>query len=203
MRLSREEIAALAEGRHDDPFRVLGVHGGKRPLTARALIPGAQTLEAFTLTGQPVGVLARVHDRGLFEGAVDISRRQPLKYRAHGGGSEWWVTDAYGFGPVLGPIDDYLMVEGSHLRLFDKLGAHLIEHEGAHGVHFAVWAPNAARVSVVGDFNDWDASRHVMRRRLDTGVWEIFVPDIGAGRAYKYRVVAADGVVQPLSLIHI
>jgi len=198
LRLSREEIAALAEGRHDDPFRVLGVHGGKRPLTARALIPGAQTLEAFTLTDRPVGVLARVHDRGLFEGAVDISRRQPLKYRAHGGGSEWWVTDAYGFGPVLGPIDDYLMVEGSHLRLFDKLGAHLIEHEGAHGVHFAVWAPNAARVSVVGDFNDWDASRHVMRRRLDTGVWEIFVPDIGAGRAYKYRVVAADGVVQPL-----
>jgi 1,4-alpha-glucan branching enzyme len=87
---------------------------------------------------------------------------------------------------------------GQHLRLFDKLGAHLIHHEGADGVHFAVWAPNARIVALVGDFNDWAPERHVMRRRADTGIWEIFVPDIGTGRAYKYRIVGADGTVQPL-----
>ena len=91
------------------------------------------------------------------------------------------MTDAYSFGPVLGPVDDLLMAQGTHFRLYDKLGAHLIAHEGATGMHFAVWAPNARRVSVVGDFNDWDGRRHVMRHRLDIGVWEIFVPDIGTG----------------------
>ena len=74
-------------------------------------------------------------------------------------------------------MDDYYIAEGSHLRLFDKLGAHLLNHEGASGVHFAVWAPNARRVSVVGDFNDWDGRRHSMRHRKDTGIWEVFIPD--------------------------
>ena len=100
--------------------------------------------------------------------------------------TRWLVTDPYSFGPVLGPMDDYFIAQGKHMRLFDKLGAHLIEHEGAKGVHFAVWAPNARRVSVVGDFNDWDGRRHPMRRRSDIGIWEIFVPDIGPGRAYKF-----------------
>jgi 1,4-alpha-glucan branching enzyme len=99
---------------------------------------------------------------------------------------------------VLGETDDFLIAEGTHLRLFDKLGAHLISHEGAEGVHFAVWAPNARHVSLVADFNDWDHRRHAMRRRADIGVWEIFIPDIGAGRAYKYRIVSADGTVLPL-----
>jgi 1,4-alpha-glucan branching enzyme len=108
------------------------------------------------------------------------------------------VTDPYSFGPVLGPVDDFLIAEGTHQRLYDKFGAHLVEHQGASGVHFAVWAPNAEAVSVVGDFNDWDRRRHVMRRRGDVGVWEIFVPDIGKGRAYKYAIVGADGQLQPL-----
>jgi 1,4-alpha-glucan branching enzyme len=95
-------------------------------------------------------------------------------------------------------MDDYYMAQGSHLRLFDKLGAHQIEHEGATGFHFAVWAPNAKRVSVVGDFNDWDGRRHVMRHRADSGIWEIFVPDIGAGRAYKFEIIGPTGARQPL-----
>ena len=121
-----------------------------------------------------------------------------MKYRCRAGSHEWWVTDPYSFGPVLGPTDDFLIAEGTHLRLFDKLGAHCIDHEGASGVHFAVWAPNAQLVSLVGDFNDWDHRRHPMRGRKSTGVWEIFVPDIGPGRAYKYRIVGPDGTVQPL-----
>jgi hypothetical protein len=101
-----------------------------------------------------------------------------VRYVCCAGPHTWEVTDPYSFGPVLGPIDDFLIVEGTHHRLFDKLGAHVIDHEGARGVHFAVWAPNARLVSVVGDFNDWDGTRHTMRRRTDTGIWEIFLPGI-------------------------
>ena len=104
------------------------------------------------------------------------------------------VTDPYSFGPVLGPIDDYLIAEGTHLRLYDKFGAHQITHEGATGIHFAVWAPNAKRVSVVGDFNDWDGRRHMMRFRRDIGVWEIFLPisDLDAPTSSRSLVQAAN-----------
>jgi 1,4-alpha-glucan branching enzyme len=99
---------------------------------------------------------------------------------------------------VLGPMDDYYIGEGTHLRLFDKLGAHPLHHEGRDGTHFAVWAPNARRVSVVGAFNQWDGRRHVMRLRRDTGIWEMFVPGIDAGEAYKFEILGADGTLLPL-----
>ena len=108
------------------------------------------------------------------------------------------MFDPYSFGPVLGPMDDYYINEGTHLRLFDKLGAHAMEFEGVPGVHFAVWAPNARRVSVVGPFNDWDGRRHPMRNRIDTGVWEVFIPAIGPGTIYKYEIVGPDGTLRPL-----
>ncbi len=190
-------IAALLDGRHDDPFSLLGLHAGPDGVFARAWIPGAETAKAHDLSGAVLGTLKRVEARGLFEGIVagDV---QPVRYLAQGGGAEWWVTDPYSFGPVLGPIDDVLMAEGTHLRLHDKLGAHLIEHEGAKGVHFALWAPNARRVSVVGDFNDWDGRRHAMRKRGGVGVWEIFIPDLAEYRSYKFEIVGADGDIQPL-----
>ncbi|MCO6048586.1 1,4-alpha-glucan branching protein GlgB [Mesorhizobium sp. RP14(2022)] len=197
-RVSPSEVDAIISGSHGDPFRVLGVQEASDRLLARAFVPHAETLDVFTLAGEPLGELQRTNDSGFFEGPVTIKTRQPLKYRARNAGGEWWVTDPYSFGPVLGPMDDYYIGEGSHLRLFDKLGAHVIEHEGAKGVHFAVWAPNARRVSVVGDFNEWDGRRLPMRLRRDTGVWEIFVPDIEAGRAYKYEIIGADGARQPL-----
>ncbi len=164
---------------------------------ARAILPGAETAEAQDLAGNSIGTLTRVDPRGLFEGKVS-GGRQPLTYRCTAGPHEWCVTDPYSFGPVLGPLDDLLIAEGTHFRLFDKLGAHPIEHEGAAGVHFAVWAPNAGLVSLVGDFNGWDHRRHPMRSRKDIGVWEIFLPGIGLGRAYKYRITGPDGTVQPL-----
>jgi 1,4-alpha-glucan branching enzyme len=194
---SGEAINALLEGVHADPFSLLGVHDGPDGAFARAVLPGAETAAAFDLSGKPLGTLARLDDRGLFEGRI-TGRRQPVQYRCTAGAHAWQVTDAYSFGPVLGPVDDFLIAQGTHLRLFDKMGAHLIAHEGAQGVHFAVWAPNARLVSVVGDFNDWDHRRHPMRQRSDIGVWELFVPDIGAGRAYKYRIVSAEGEVLPL-----
>ena len=198
MSLGASDIEALATGAHSDPFSVLGVHKDGKTFVAHALAPGADTLHASTLDGKPIGVLERIDPRGLFAGALKLKALQPVRYTARAGEHEWVFSDPYSFGPVLGPMDDYLMGEGSHLRLFDKMGAHLISHEGASGVHFAVWAPNARRVSVVGDFNDWDGRRHVMRRRLDVGVWEIFLPDIGEGRPYKYEIVGADGVTLPL-----
>ncbi|MDP3898165.1 MAG: 1,4-alpha-glucan branching protein GlgB [Mesorhizobium sp.] len=195
---ARGDIEAIIAGTHGDPFAVLGVQAAGAGLVARCFIPHAETVEAFTLDGARCGTLARLRDAGFFEGPLSISTRQPIRYRAANDGGEWWVTDPYSFGPVLGPLDDYYIAEGSHLRLFDKMGAHLIEHEGATGVHFAVWAPNAARVSVVGDFNDWDGRRHSMRHRADAGIWEVFVPDIGEGRPYKFEIIGAGGAAVPL-----
>lgn len=195
---SQGDIDAVVAGQHGDPFAVLGVQEAEKGLIARCFIPHAESVTAFTLSGKEAGDLIRRHDAGFFEGRLSIRKRQAIKYRARNAGGEWWLGDAYSFGPVLGPMDDYYIGEGSHLRLFDKLGAHLIDHEGARGVHFAVWAPNARRVSVVGDFNDWDGRRHVMRKRVDTGIWEIFVPDIDAGRVYKFEIVGASGQKLPL-----
>ncbi|HEY4193353.1 MAG TPA: 1,4-alpha-glucan branching enzyme, partial [Mesorhizobium sp.] len=197
-RAAASDVAAIVAGTHGDPFAVLGVQQAGGAFVARCFVPGAQAVTACTLAGKAVGELARTNDAGFFEGRISIRKRQPLRYHAKNAGGDWWVADPYSFGPVLGPMDDYYIAEGSHLRLFDKLGAHLIDHEGASGVQFAVWAPNARRVSVVGDFNEWDGRRHPMRDRRDTGIWELFIPDIGAGRAYKYEILGADGVRLPL-----
>jgi 1,4-alpha-glucan branching enzyme len=190
-------IDALLDGTHADPFSLLGLHKGPDGTFARAIVRGAESVTVETLDGKPLGELDMVDPRGLFEGPV-AGEPQPVRHVARAGKHRWTVADPYSFGPVLGPVDDLLIAQGTHYRLFDKLGAHRIEHEGASGVHFAVWAPNARTVSVVGDFNDWDGARHPMRRRADIGAWEIFVPDIGAWRAYKFRIVAADGTVLPL-----
>jgi 1,4-alpha-glucan branching enzyme len=197
MKPPKHAIDALLAGRHADPFSLLGPHDTPKGTFARALVPGAETLEAHSLSGEPLGMLERIDDAGLFEGAL-TGPRQPLRYKAQGHGTEWWLADPYSFGPVLGPLDDLLIAQGTHYRLYDKLGAHCIAHEGAHGVHFALWAPNAQRVALVGDFNDWTPTRHIMRHRSDIGVWEIFLPDIGPGRAYKYHITGPDGSVQPL-----
>ncbi len=197
MKPPRAALDALVEGRNADPFALLGPHEGPGGTFLRALVPGAETVTVFDLSGKSLGDLDSVDARGLFEGAVD-GPVQPVKYHARGSGAEWWITDPYSFGPVLGPLDDFLMGEGNHFRLYDKMGAHLIEHQGVAGVHFAVWAPNAERVAVVGDFNDWNPGRHVMRCRLDVGVWEIFIPDIGEGRAYKFAITGPHGSEQPM-----
>jgi 1,4-alpha-glucan branching enzyme len=196
--LSPAEIAAIVDGTHGDPFAVLGVHAAGKGFVARAFIPGATEADALTLPGKPAGKLIRVDPAGLFEGKLALRKAQPLRYRASNAGGAWTVGDPYSFGPVLGPMDDYFIGEGSHLRLSDRMGAHKIDHDGAEGVHFAVWAPNASRVSVVGLFNQWDGRRHMMRLRRDTGIWEIFVPDIGEDEPYKFEIVGKDGKVQPL-----
>ncbi|MCB1452127.1 MAG: 1,4-alpha-glucan branching enzyme, partial [Rhizobiaceae bacterium] len=136
---AQSDIEAIVSGHHGDPFGVLGIHRANGGLVARCFIPGAQEVEAETLAGKPAGTLTRRNDAGFFDGKLKIRKRQPLRYLARNAGGEWRVTDAYSIGPVLGPMDDYYIGEGSHRRLFDKLGAHLISHEGVDGVHFAVW----------------------------------------------------------------
>ncbi|MBU4528214.1 MAG: 1,4-alpha-glucan branching protein GlgB [Hoeflea sp.] len=196
--LSADEAGAIASGTHGNPFSVLGVQNLENGFVARVFAPGADEITALTLDGKSAGQLRQGAVPGLFEGPIDITRRQPLRYAAANAHSAWEIDDPYSYGPVLGPMDDYFIAEGSHLRLFDKLGAHPIHHEGADGVHFAVWAPNAQRVSVVGDFNGWDGRRHVMRLRADVGIWEIFAPGVNTGSAYKYEILGPDGVRLPL-----
>jgi 1,4-alpha-glucan branching enzyme len=198
MEASDSDVAAVAKGQHPDPFSVLGLHELDGRWIARTFIPHAEQVTALGADGSSIGELARRHEAGFFEGEVGIEHRQPMRYRARNQGGEWEVLDPYSFGPVLGPMDDYYIGEGSHLRLFDKLGAHAMEFEGVPGTHFAVWAPNAKRVSVVGPFNDWDGRRHAMRVRFNTGMWETFIPNVGPGSIYKYEIVGADGKLRPL-----
>jgi 1,4-alpha-glucan branching enzyme len=196
-KISDAEIDAIVAGSHNNPFAVLGLHRSGNSWVARAFLPGAENVSASSLDGRPLGTLELRHQAGFFEGPVKAKSMEPLRLEASNAGGRWSVVDPYSFGPVLGPMDDYYAAQGTHLRLYDKLGAHIIDHEGARGVHFAVWAPNAERVSVIGDFNAWDGRRHVMRLRQSTGVWEIFIPDAGEGTNYKYEIVR-EGKLLPL-----
>jgi 1,4-alpha-glucan branching enzyme len=191
-------MAAIIYGSHGDPFSVLGLHQVGKQWIARAYVPGAETIGVQTLKGETLGTLVKGHEDGFFEGPVDAKSQQPLRFHCANSGGTWVVTDAYSFGPVLGPMDDYYIGEGNHLRLYDKLGAHAMHHEGADGVHFALWAPNAKRVSIIGDFNNWDGRLHVMRLRLNTGIWEIFVPGATIGQTYKFEIIGQHGNRLPL-----
>jgi 1,4-alpha-glucan branching enzyme len=195
---SAADVEAIVAGRHGDPFGVLGLHQKGKSWVVRAFVPGADALEIFDAGNRSLGRIERRHDAGFFEGPVAVRERQALRYQASNAGGTWTVADPYLFGPVLGPLDDYYIGEGNHLRLYDKLGAHPMHHEGHDGVHFAVWAPNASRVSVVGDFNDWDGRRHVMRNRRDTGIWEIFVPGATEGQGYKFELLDQQARLLPL-----
>ncbi|MCC7003443.1 MAG: 1,4-alpha-glucan branching protein GlgB [Gemmatimonadaceae bacterium] len=195
--LPAEVMDAIVDGRHRDPFAVLGLHelsgAGAAGFVVRAFVPGATRVEAVDHTGARLVDLVRVRDAGLFEGP--LAARTAYQLRVDGG---FPFSDPYRFGPVLGPMDEWLLGEGTHTHLYDRLGAHEMEHEGERGVHFAVWAPNAQRVSVVADFNGWDGRSHVMRLRLGTGVWEIFVPGARVGALYKYEILDAHGKLLPL-----
>ena len=197
-RLNQQEAEAIVTGRHENVFAVLGLHEMDQGFVARCFLPGAEAVEAFDPRGKSLGTLTRIHDAGLFEGPVKLKQRALLRFFARRGGDTWEVVDPYSFGPVLGPMDDYLAVEGTHFRLHEKLGAHPMVHGGVAGVHFAVWAPNARRVSVIGDFNHWHDAVHVMRKRMATGMHEIFIPAARAGQLYKFEIIGPDGALLPL-----
>ncbi len=192
-RVSDEEARAIAEGRHGDPFSVLGPQGGE----LAAWVPGAVKLQLKQGRAKPKDLVQHDACPGFFEGPVDADKPYLLIAESADGVS-WEIDDPYRFGPVLGELDEYLLGEGGHRRLWEALGAHLKTIDKTKGVHFAVWAPNAERVSLVGGFNAWNGTAHPMRRRGATGVWEIFIPGLEEGAIYKYEIRALGGQIMPL-----
>src|SRR2546423_11289014 len=195
--LSGTDVAALANASHPNPFAVLGPHRGPVGNTAtgvvqgtwvRALLPGAASVALVDAkSGRVLADMQRHEGSDLFEASVAGSLG---KYRLRvnwSTGAAGEYADPYAFGPQLGDQDVYFLGEGSHLRPFTALGAHPLTVDGIAGTRFAVWAPNASRVSVVGDFNGWDGRRHPMRVRHGAGVWELLIPPVARGDAYKYE----------------
>ncbi len=193
--LDDREVEALLAGRHGDAFAVLGPHDGPAGRIVRVLAPGARGVDVLRrVDGESLGTLGAVRP-GLFEGMV--TDRAPYRLRIAWPGGVQETEDPYAFGPLLGDLDLHLFNEGRHFELAEAFGANRLVLDGVEGVRFAVWAPNAAAVSVIGDFNAWDARRHPMRRRAPAGVWELFVPRLEAGARYKYAIVGAGGEALP------
>ena len=190
---------AVLTGRSDDPFAILGrhstTHTGRSAVVIRTLQPAASAVDLMT----PGGTIPmqRRRSEGLFEATVAIeglpAHEFAYRFRVHEGTGSREVIDPYQFGPVLSDFDLHLLGEGTHYRAWERLGSHRFTIGGVAGVHFAVWAPNAQRVSVVGDFNQWDGRVHAMRRLVPSGVWEIFIPELRDGTCYKYEIRTADG----------
>ena len=193
-------VAAIVAACHDDPFGFLGMHAAGGGLCVRAFLPDATAMAVVdSASGTIVAGGKQIHPAGLFVATMP-ERHEPFRYRLrvrHGKDSQEF-DDIYRFPPVLGELDLHLLVEGSHLGSDRKLGAHPVVHDGVAGIAFAVWAPNARRVSVVGDFNFWDGRRMPMRKRHAGGFWELFVPGLAPGHLYKYELVGPDGTLLPL-----
>ncbi len=191
--LPRAEAEALAYGRHGDPFKVLGPRDTSTGRVIRAFLPGANGVEVVRRSDRSsIGKLEPTQPDGFFEASVTDRAPYLLRIRWPGGVQE--TEDPYSFGPVLGDLDLHLFNEGRHFEMAKVMGAHAMTLQGVPGVAFSVWAPNATRVAVVGDFNSWDSRRHPMRLRYPAGVWELFVPRASPGARYKFDIVGAGGV---------
>lgn len=192
MTFDQTSLRALMHGEHETPFSVLGGHVENGVFIVRALLPGAVSVDV--LDGPSVVALARKGDSAVFAGSIP-GRTQPCPYqlRVDWGSHQETIDDPYRFGSPIGEMDRWLLAEGTHFRPYEVLGAHLTTIEGVAGVNFAVWAPNARRVSVVGSFNNWDGRRHAMRNA--GGVWDIFLPGLTAGDLYKFEIRTQTGEI--------
>ncbi|MDO4640840.1 MAG: 1,4-alpha-glucan branching protein GlgB [Neisseria sp.] len=190
------DIDRLFEGRHTDPFSVLGMHRTENGLELRVLMPDAEQVFAYnTKTGRKVAELARADSRGFFASVLP-RLKNPFAHRLEVQWKEGWpqqLEDPYRFPSMIGEWDHWLLAEGAHLRPYEQLGAHAAECDGVKGVNFRLWAPNAQRVSVVGEFNHWDGRRHPMRFHSKDGLWELFVPDAQNGQLYKFELLDSNG----------
>ncbi|HVU27970.1 MAG TPA: 1,4-alpha-glucan branching protein GlgB [Verrucomicrobiae bacterium] len=202
MILSSDELRALAELKHQSPHTLLGMHplGDKSGIVVRAFLPGAKKVEIQPVheKDKPAFELARIPNTDVFEGvtkSADKVYAYDLVVTQHDGKTRR-IRDAFSFLPTLGEADLYLFGKGDERKIYEKLGAQLRVIDGVHGTSFAVWAPNAQRVSVVGDFNHWDGRFHPMRLLGSSGVWEIFIPNVGEGAHYKFEIRDAHGHVK-------
>ncbi len=196
--LTPNDIAALVQGRHGDPLSVLGPHVAEDGITwVRVLMPGAVSVQVTA--GSRAWPMTQCDSEGLFEAATTTrDKLGHYQLRARwADGSESLCEDAYRFGMVLGEMDVWLLSEGSHLRPYEILGATPRQMDGVDGTSFAVWAPNASRVSLVGDFNFWDGRRNPMRLRRECGVWELFMPSVLEGARYKFELLDSAGALLP------
>ena len=195
---SNPEYDALVAGRHNNPFSILGPHNGPDGRIVRTLQPDAESVELVDGAGKKLATMRRIHAGGLFESPMPARIRRYALRVSYVSGDSITVEDTYRFPSTLGELDLYLLGEGSDQYVYRKLGAHPCKHLSVSGTRFAVWAPNAARVSVVGDFNHWDGRRHVMRLHPGNGIWEIFIPAVAPGALYKYEIHDSDGKLLPL-----
>ncbi|NNE62430.1 MAG: 1,4-alpha-glucan branching enzyme, partial [Woeseia sp.] len=194
----KDEFNALAEGRHGDPFSILGPHRDETRRVVRSLQPQASKVELIDRLNTVRGEFTKIHAGGLFEADLPIRlRRYRLRVTDHAGDVSI-IEDPYALPSLLGDLDLHLLGEGRHLDIDETLGSRFTQLDGIEGTRFAVWAPNAFRVSVVGSFNDWDGRRHPMRCHPANGVWEIFVPGVMPGALYKYELLDANGQLLPL-----
>jgi 1,4-alpha-glucan branching enzyme len=201
-------IDALVIGRNSDPFALLGPHKIETPSgprwVIRAFHPGATSATIRFTDSQTTIAANKLRPEGFFEATLPETQQDhpaPNSYRlqyAFPSGVTYEPYDTYAFPFVLSEFDLYLMGEGRHYDTYDKLGAHIVTLTGVRGVNFAVWAPSAQRVSVAGDFNRWDGRVHPMRARGSSGVWELFVPELGEGAIYKYEIIGPNGNMVPL-----
>ena len=187
-----DDVARLAAGEHHDPHSILGAHATAAGSVVRAFHPDAS---AVTLVLERDAIAMEAAGDGLWAAQV-ADLKPPFPYRLRftfPDGNTWERDDPYRFGPTIGALDLHLINEGTHERLYDVLGAHLATADGSTGVAFAVWAPNARSVRLVGDFDRWDGRLFPMRSMGQSGVWELFVPGIGPGELYKFELLGRDG----------
>ena len=195
--LNKATLNALAGGRHGNPFSLFGVHqeGGLR--IVRTFQPKAKSVGLLVDGVDSALPMQRVHPAGIFETEMPARKRRYRLRLTHANGDSWEIEDAYRFPSILGDLDLYLIGQGSHRDIFRKLGAHPTRLSGVSGTFFATWAPNASRVSVIGDFNDWDGRAHVMRLHPGNGLWEIFIPGVQHGAHYKFELLDKQGELLP------
>ena len=199
--VSLAEIYAILYQEHRDPFQILGAHEvtfrERKNVVVRCFLPWARQAWIVADDNGKRYPMKRLHETGFYEAICD-DRQQVFRYQIAVERHDGYATtfyDSYSFLPGLTNFDLYLIQQGCHYRTFEKLGAHLMEMNGVSGVYFAVWAPNAKSVSVIGTFNSWDRRLHAMRTLDTSGVWEIFIPGIGVGELYKYQLTTLDNLV--------
>jgi len=192
------DVERLIARDHPEPHAFLGAHPHNGGAVVRAYRPGAERVLVHVAGGGEPVALERAHPAGLFEGELE-GASVPLDYELqvdYPDGGSFPVQDPYRFAPTIGELDLHLVGEGRHEELYEKLGAHVREVDGVTGTSFAVWAPSARSVSVVGDFNGWDGRLHPMRSMGATGIWELFVPGAEPGQRYKYEIRTRSGDLQ-------
>jgi len=195
--IASDQVERIVWNQHHDPFEVLGSHpierNGKTVWVVRAYLPNANKAWVILPENRMEYPMQSVHDPHFFECTIDIPELVNYQLRIQEGSHERVIYDPYAFrSPRLTDFDLHLFAEGNHHRIYEKLGAHPTELDGIKGVYFAVWAPNARNASLLGDFNNWDGREHQMRKGV-TGVWELFIPGVGVGDRYKYKIKNLDG----------